>query len=83
MGYEDVRKRQSTQNVRRGGPSGPPVGRFVGVSVVIGVEPGGRNAARDMAIFPESKQMPGAGGVEGLRNEGGDRIHLPVGTLNV
>src|SRR5688572_28916524 len=28
-----------------------------GTSVVIGLEPGGRNAARDMAIFPESKAM--------------------------
>jgi 2-furoyl-CoA dehydrogenase large subunit len=42
--------------------SGPPL---LGIGVVIGIEPGGRNAARDMAIFPESKQMPGAGGVEG------------------
>jgi 2-furoyl-CoA dehydrogenase large subunit len=38
---------------------------LLGIGVVIGVEPGGRNAARDMAIFPQSKQMPGAGGVEG------------------
>jgi 2-furoyl-CoA dehydrogenase large subunit len=67
------------QHNRRGGPSaaaeasadspepwrrrsGPPV---QGIGIVIGVEPGGRNAARDMAIFPQSKQMPGAGGVEG------------------
>jgi 2-furoyl-CoA dehydrogenase large subunit len=42
--------------------SGPPL---LGIGIVIGVEPGGRNAARDMAIFPQSKQMPGAGGVEG------------------
>ena len=41
------------------------VGPYVGIGVVIGVEPGGRNAARDMAIFPHAKQMPGAGGVEG------------------
>ena len=40
-------------------------GRLLGVGVVVGVEPGGRNAARDMAIFPDSKAMPGAGGVEG------------------
>jgi 2-furoyl-CoA dehydrogenase large subunit len=32
---------------------------------VIAVEPGGRNAARDMAIFPMSTAMPGSGGVEG------------------
>ena len=43
-------------------PTGAPL---LGIGVVIGVEPGGRNAARDMAIFPQSKQMPGAGGVEG------------------
>jgi 2-furoyl-CoA dehydrogenase large subunit len=42
--------------------SGAPL---LGIGVVIGIEPGGRNAARDMAIFPQSKQMPGAGGVEG------------------
>ncbi len=40
-------------------------GRLLGIGVVVGVEPGGRNAARDMAIFPDSKAMPGAGGVEG------------------
>ena len=40
-------------------------GRYVGVGVVVGLEPGGRNAARDMAIFPDAKEMPGAGGVEG------------------
>src|SRR6185436_11569071 len=38
-------------------PTGEPL---LGIGVVIGVEPGGRNAARDMAIFPQSKQMPGA-----------------------
>jgi 2-furoyl-CoA dehydrogenase large subunit len=40
-------------------------GRYLGIGVVIGVEPGGRNAARDMAIFPEMKEYPGAGGVNG------------------
>jgi 2-furoyl-CoA dehydrogenase large subunit len=54
--YEGVRKRQDMER---------KAGRLLGVGVVIGVEPGGRNAARDMAIFPESKNMPGAGGVEG------------------
>ena len=69
--YDGVRRGQ--QESRRGRPSprdawagqaGRPE-RLIGISVVIGIEPGGRNAARDMAIFPESKQMPGAGGVEG------------------
>ena len=56
VGYDDVRRSQAAECGN---------GRRRGIGVVIGVEPGGRNAARDMAIFPESKQMPGAGGVEG------------------
>src|SRR5688572_18253607 len=66
VGYDDFRRRQAESrrqiDSRRDGPSSPPL---QGIGVVIGVEPGGRNAARDMAIFPQSKQMPGAGGVEG------------------
>ncbi len=56
VGYDDVRRRQQQEREQ---------GRFLGIGVVVGVEPGGRNAARDMAIFPDSKAMPGAGGVEG------------------
>ena len=56
VGYDQVRQSQAAERKN---------GRLIGIGVVIGVEPGGRNAARDMAIFPESKQMPGAGGVEG------------------
>jgi 2-furoyl-CoA dehydrogenase large subunit len=52
-------------SVRREQAIGRANGRLIGIGVVIGLEPGGRNAARDMAIFPESRQMPGAGGVEG------------------
>ena len=51
--------------VRREQAAARQAGRFIGLSVVIGLEPGGRNAARDMAIFPQAKNMPGAGGVEG------------------
>ena len=75
VGYEEVRRQQAEQNARaldeggrgkgEGGRSVPLRRGFIGIGVVIGVEPGGRNAARDMAIFPNSKQMPGAGGVEG------------------
>ena len=54
--YDAVRRSQAAERAH---------GRLLGIGIVIGVEPGGRNAARDMAIFPESKQMPGAGGVEG------------------
>jgi len=75
VGYEEVRRQQAEQNVLAldegekgngaGGRSVPLRRGFIGIGVVIGIEPGGRNAARDMAIFPHSKQMPGAGGVEG------------------
>jgi 2-furoyl-CoA dehydrogenase large subunit len=81
VGYEECRRRQRDSRVGRaspkpsgeggsGSPGEPgrvrPTGeRLLGIGVVIGIEPGGRNAARDMAIFPQSKQMPGAGGVEG------------------
>ena len=80
VGYTEVRQRQAEQNARprrssreaqasEGGERPERFerdeGTFIGIGVVIGVEPGGRNAARDMAIFPNAKQMPGAGGVEG------------------
>jgi 2-furoyl-CoA dehydrogenase large subunit len=56
IGYEKLREEQKQAWAQ---------GRYLGVGVVIGVEPGGRNAARDMAIFPEMKEYPGAGGVNG------------------
>ena len=56
IGYEKLREEQKRAWAQ---------GRYLGVGVVIGVEPGGRNAARDMAIFPEMKEYPGAGGVNG------------------
>ncbi len=75
VGYDDFRRRQAESRRRmdvaiqaagrRGGPGQVEDPPLLGIGVVIGVEPGGRNAARDMAIFPQSKQMPGAGGVEG------------------
>ncbi len=67
VGYDEVRRQQA--DTRRGARTQdgvrPHMNRLIGIGVVIGVEPGGRNAARDMAIFPDSKAMPGAGGVEG------------------
>ena len=56
IGYDEIRAQKEIAT---------KTGKLRGVGVVIGLEPGGRNAARDMAIFPTSKQMPGAGGVEG------------------
>jgi 2-furoyl-CoA dehydrogenase large subunit len=63
VAYDEVRRRQAES--RRAIQAGGAGRTLTGIGVVIGVEPGGRNAARDMAIFPQSKQMPGAGGVEG------------------
>jgi len=55
-------------------------GKLMGIGIVIGVEPGGRNAARDMAIFPEMKEPPGSGGVNGatikLEKNGSLSLHL-------
>lgn len=56
IGYEALLTRQAAARAE---------GRLLGIGVAIGVEPGGRNAARDMAIFPTSTQVPGAGGVQG------------------
>ncbi|MEK7341223.1 MAG: xanthine dehydrogenase family protein molybdopterin-binding subunit, partial [Candidatus Binatota bacterium] len=58
--------------------------RLLGIGVVIGVEPGGRNAARDMAIFPEMKESPGAGGVNGatIKLEKNGTLTLFLGSPN-
>jgi 2-furoyl-CoA dehydrogenase large subunit len=59
-------------------------GKLMGIGVVIGVEPGGRNAARDMAIFPEMKEPPGSGGVNGatIKLEKNGTLTLHLGSPN-
>ncbi len=59
-------------------------GRLIGIGIVIGVEPGGRNAARDMAIFPEMKEPPGSGGVNGatIKLEKNGTLSLHLGSPN-
>ena len=59
-------------------------GRLIGIGIVVGVEPGGRNAARDMAIFPEMKEPPGSGGVNGatIKPEKNGTIALHLGSPN-
>jgi 2-furoyl-CoA dehydrogenase large subunit len=59
-------------------------GRLIGIGIVIGVEPGGRNAARDMAIFPEMKEPPGSGGINGatVKLEKNGTIALFLGSPN-
>ena len=59
-------------------------GKLVGIGIVIGVEPGGRNAARDMAIFPEMKEPPGSGGINGatIKLEKNGTISLHLGSPN-
>lgn len=59
-------------------------GKLTGIGIVIGVEPGGRNAARDMAIFPEMKEPPGSGGINGatIKLEKNGTISLHLGSPN-
>ncbi|HEX9443289.1 MAG TPA: xanthine dehydrogenase family protein molybdopterin-binding subunit [Candidatus Binatia bacterium] len=75
IGYEKLRAEQKQARAN---------GRLLGIGVVIGVEPGGRNAARDMAIFPEMKEPPGAGGVNGatIKLEKNGTIMLYLGSPN-
>jgi len=75
IGYGKFREEQRKERER---------GRLLGIGVVIGVEPGGRNAARDMAIFPEMKEGPGAGGVNGatIKLEKNGTLTLFLGSPN-
>jgi 2-furoyl-CoA dehydrogenase large subunit len=59
-------------------------GKLIGIGIVVGVEPGGRNAARDMAIFPEMKEPPGSGGINGatIKLEKNGTISLHLGSPN-
>ena len=75
IGYDKLRAEQKQARSQ---------GRLLGVGIVIGVEPGRRNAARDMAIFPEMKEYPGAGGVNGatIKLEKNGSIALYLGSPN-
>jgi 2-furoyl-CoA dehydrogenase large subunit len=75
IGYDTFRLEQAAQRAR---------GHLVGIGVVIGLEPGGRNAARDMAIFPESPNVPGAGGVVGatVKIEKNGRVAVTLGSAS-
>jgi 2-furoyl-CoA dehydrogenase large subunit len=74
-GYDKLKEEQKREREK---------GRYLGVGLVIGVEPGGRNAARDMAIFPEMKESPGAGGVNGatIKLEKNGTLALFLGSPN-
>ena len=73
IGYERVREEQQ-QAWREG--------RYVGIGLAVGVEPGGRNLARDMAIVHQIKEPPGVGGVSGatIKLERGGVFSLTSGT---
>ena len=75
IGYDKLREEQTRAR---------DSGRLLGLSVVIGIEPGGRNAARDIAIFPEMKESPGSGGVNGatIKLEKNGTIALYLGSPN-
>src|SRR5947208_1887593 len=73
--YDKLREEQKREREK---------GRLIGIGVVIGVEPGGRNAARDMAIFPEMKEPPGSGGINGatIKLEKNGTLALHLGSPN-
>src|SRR5918995_1009782 len=75
LDYEKLREEQKREREK---------GRLIGIGVVIGVEPGGRNAARDMAIFPEMKEPPGSGGINGatIKLEKNGTLALFLGSPN-
>jgi 2-furoyl-CoA dehydrogenase large subunit len=75
IGYDKLRQEQKRERDN---------GRLIGIGIVIGVEPGGRNAARDMAIFPEMKEPPGSGGVNGatIKLEKNGTVALHLGSPN-
>jgi 2-furoyl-CoA dehydrogenase large subunit len=75
IGYEKLREEQKQARAN---------GKLIGIGIVIGVEPGGRNAARDMAIFPEMKEPPGSGGVNGakIKLEKNGTLSLHLGSPN-
>jgi 2-furoyl-CoA dehydrogenase large subunit len=73
--YDKLRQEQKREREK---------GRLIGIGIVVGVEPGGRNAARDMAIFPEMKEPPGSGGINGatIKLEKNGTIALHLGSPN-
>ncbi len=73
--YDKLREEQTRERQK---------GRLIGIGIVVGVEPGGRNAARDMAIFPEMKEPPGSGGINGatIKLEKNGTIALHLGSPN-
>jgi 2-furoyl-CoA dehydrogenase large subunit len=73
--YDKLREEQKREREK---------GRLIGIGIVVAVEPGGRNAARDMAIFPEMKEPPGSGGVNGatIKVEKNGTISLHLGSPN-
>lgn len=57
-------------------------GHYVGVGIVLAVEPGGRNLARDLAMLPTTAEPAGSGGTSGatIRVQLGGGITVTVGT---
>jgi 2-furoyl-CoA dehydrogenase large subunit len=73
--YDKLREEQQRERAK---------GRLLGIGIVVAVEPGGRNAARDMAIFPEMKEPPGSGGINGatIKVEKNGTVALYLGSPN-
>ncbi|MPZ13732.1 MAG: molybdopterin-dependent oxidoreductase [Chloroflexi bacterium] len=75
IGYEELREEQARLREQ---------GRCLGVGLAVAVEPGGRNAARDLALFPGIKGVSGSGGVNGatIRLERSGMVTLLLGSPN-
>ena len=57
-------------------------GRYLGIGLAMGIEPGGRNLARDLALLPTVAIPSGSGGTSGatVRVERGGLVTVTLGT---
>ena len=77
MGYDELKAEQA-----RARPAGAQKeGRYLGIGIAMGIEPGGRNLSRDLALLPDVKGIPGSGGTSGatLRIERGGSVTVTLG----